>query len=652
MRQELPVLPFGPYRRYPIRASEQADPNDERQVCGRCLGGTCCSTEGPIALTGFDVLRLAAFFDLSPADFLLAFTQDRFAGEDGDERYRSWIESAESSIVTYLRRRANHPTSPCIFLKYIHDEDGTPRRVCSVHPARPLACREYYSDTCQKRWTGELAVVHAEGLEMVRDRKITTELVETNCRRLAPVTDADPLAKKWEYAFWSEMRRALDVERANNEGANSYPVADFQDPLDEKLNRLLSSRYLRFEEKYGPRPHGEQLAPYSAGLSFKGSPDHTRLLRIIRTGPTDDLFSRQDYPHFVGIRTMMPGVPLAESFGHARVTAERDEPWARAIARGWDFLLGLGAHAAQIGQLLEQSPWGTFELALLEALLPFDEGIQQRVAGRPCLRPAKRWAGAIASRFLHESRASLAARRAGPTAWMQLCRTAAHYDSGAAPRHLRRVAQVIGAEAARRLPPAWRRDRIQRWFRPLARPRTPEAWRRLVERLSELPSLAALGPPPRSAGVYAAVLAKLERLPLPESPPAWTFEALDAFARASRCSPSPLRRRAADLATRWSVHVEGGNLWDSALLCRWPSLCARLGIAGSDTPGYARSIEHVLSSQRVDGSWGMDVPPNGLPESQDGYVLGALRATSAAVEGLCAALRAAGADGGSRFRRR
>jgi hypothetical protein len=79
----LPVLNFTPFRKYPTKLAEQ-EFDDDRNVCGRCLSGVCCSSEDPVYLTSFDVFRLAAFFDLSPAEFLLKFTQERFDGEDSD----------------------------------------------------------------------------------------------------------------------------------------------------------------------------------------------------------------------------------------------------------------------------------------------------------------------------------------------------------------------------------------------------------------------------------------------------------------------------------------------------------------------------------------------------------------------------------------
>ena len=537
MSAVLPVLQPRHSRTFPTRALQQEGFADAHSVCSNCLSGACCSSEGPIALTSFDVLRLAAFFDLSPAEFLLAFTQDRFPGGD---RYTDLIADPESSVVTFLRRRANHPTSPCIFLKYVREDDGTPRRVCSIHPGRPLACREYYFDTCRKRWTGELAVQQAEGLEMVRDGTIDVRTAEARCRELEPVGEADRLSKKWQYAFWSEMRRAADSDAANNEGAASYPIAGFQDPIGEKLNRLLSARHLRFEEKYGPTPHSEQLHAYDAGLAFKASPDRERLLRIIDTPPSSSLYADQDYPHFVGLRTLMPGARMPEQFELFEEPAGTDDPCASAIVRGWNFLLGVAGHAAQAGSLDELAPRGSVYLALRDALTPFTRAIQHQVAGAACFELVKEGLEAVA-----------------PT------RSA---------------------------------------------PRRPAA-------------------PDRRASTAAALRAtQLPRI----------FEALISSVEHRNLAASR-HARAAALAARWSMRVEALDGWRDEWLLRWPMVCARLGIASPATPGFVRGIDYLLGTQSPDGSWAINLEPGDLPWWQDYYLVNAIAATSAALEGLAAA---------------
>jgi Fe-S-cluster containining protein len=536
MSAVLPILQPHHSRTFPTRASQQGGFPDPYSVCANCLSGGCCSSEGPIALTAFDVLRLAAFLDLSPAEFLLAFTQDRFPGDD---RFSVLIADPGSSVVTFLRRRANYPTSPCIFLKYVREVDGTRRRICSIHAGRPLACREYYFDTCGKRWTGELAVQQAEGLELVRDGRIDRRTADARCRELEPVVEGDSLSKKWQYAFWSEMRRATDVHAANNEGAASYSIAEFQDPIDEKLNRLLSTRQLRFEEKYGPTPHSEQLHPYTAGLAFKQSDERERLLRIVRTPPAGSLYGGQDYPHFLGLRTLMPGTRMPQQFDLFPEPAATDDQCAAAIIRGWNFLLGVAGHAAQTGGLEEVLPDGSVYYALRDALEPFTKTMQQQIAGAACLEPVKTWLEAAAPRWR----------------------------------------------------PARRHVALDRW----------------------------------------ASTAALRRKQLPA-----IFEALHVEA-AHRGLTSRRQARAAALAVRWSRHVEGIDAWSNEWLLRWPMVCARLGLASLATAGFARGINYLLRSQGGDGSWGIDLETRDPAWWQDFYLVNAIGATAAAMEGLVAA---------------
>src|SRR5919202_3927554 len=242
----LPVLNFAPFRKYPTKHDKQ-EYSDDVRVCSDCLSGSCCVNDYPIHLSSFDILRLAAFFDMTCAEFMLNFTQERFDGEDGDAM-RPFIDDPDCSEVTYLRRRANYLKSPCIFLKYVREADGTPRRVCSVHEARPLACREFYFDACKLRGTVESAAALAEGFEKVRDGEITEAMAEAQLEQFGHQDVwTTRLAQGMEYSFWVEMKRAIRMEQANLEGANSYEMADFQDPIDEKLNRLLSKKNLRFE---------------------------------------------------------------------------------------------------------------------------------------------------------------------------------------------------------------------------------------------------------------------------------------------------------------------------------------------------------------------------------------------------------------------
>ena len=364
----------GPERRYPARADAQRKPRDERAICSRCLGGTCCATEGPIALTPFDVLRLCAALDLAPAEFFRLFTQDRFEGGDG-ERYRHWLANPANSVVSFLRRRTLDAASPCIFLKYIAEPDGTPRRVCSVHAARPLACREYYFNTCKKRWTGEMAVLQAIGYEAVRDRAVDADAVERHISNCGVATEDEPLGTSWRRGFWLEMRRALQPEVANHEGAAEPRLAELQDGIDVKINRLLSTPNLRFEEKYGPLPSAEQLHGFDFGMSMLDSAERARLLNIAtRPAAASRLFSGQDLAPHLGLRNL--------------VAEPRRAPLSRA-----DELLRFARRARQSPDLMELESPAALHLALFVALR------RQPEANRRAMRAVSDWHAAAALMF-------------------------------------------------------------------------------------------------------------------------------------------------------------------------------------------------------------------------------------------------------------
>ena len=368
----------GPERRYPARADAQGKPRDERAICSRCLGGTCCATEGPIALTPFDVLRLSAALDLAPAAFFRLFTQDRFEGADG-ERYQQWLADPLNSVVSFLRRRTLDAASPCIFLKYIAEPDATPRRVCSVHSARPLACREYYFDTCKKRWTGEMAVLQAIGYEAVRDRAVDADAVERHLADCGAATADEPLGGSWRRAFWLEMRRALQPEAANHEGAAEPRLAGLQDAMADKINRLLSTPNLRFEEKYGPLPSAEQLHGFDAGMSMLDRAERARLIDIATQPAAARLFAGGDLAPHHGLRNLV-ATPRS-----APESAPESAPLSRA-----DELLRFARRARQMPDLMELESPAALHLALFVALC------RQPEAARPALRTASAWHAAAA----------------------------------------------------------------------------------------------------------------------------------------------------------------------------------------------------------------------------------------------------------------
>jgi Fe-S-cluster containining protein len=410
---ELPIFTSAEFKEFPTRKDLQCY-DDYRQVCPDCVSGACCSSEDPIYLTSFDVFRLASVFNMSAAEFMLKFTQDSFGHPESDELRRRLIDDTNSSIVTYLRRRENIPTSPCIFLKYTLDSDGTPRRVCSVHDGRPLSCREFYFVHCRTRVTGELASMLAEGFEMIRDGQITEAMVDAEVARFG---QHDPqkttLSRNMEYYFWVEMKRALNPDQANLEGANSYAMADYQDPIDVKLNRVLSSKHLRFEERYGPRPRDEQLMPYTAGLKWAGSDEYERIMMILRTPPSTGLFASGDYPFYVGLRTHLPGAKYPSAFpvipdadindfirAVPRVLLFPDHDLVEvreitlsdvyvSVLKGYNHLIRFASYIATMGNVLEDGEPGFIESEIFLMTAGFETSLNPFIAQNPYLQPVK-----------------------------------------------------------------------------------------------------------------------------------------------------------------------------------------------------------------------------------------------------------------------
>jgi Fe-S-cluster containining protein len=418
-RGELPIFNFAEFRKYPARQGQQ-EYDDDSQVCGSCVSGGCCSSEDPIYLTSFDVFRLASFFNMSTAEFMLNFTQERFGDPESDEIRRLLIDDPNSSIVTYLRRRANFPTSPCIFLKYIRDRDGSPRRICSVHDGRPLSCREYYFSHCKTRVTGELASLQAEGFEKIRDGEITEAMVDAELARFGK---HDPqkatLSCNMDYFFWVEMKRAINIDQANVEGANSYDMAVYQDSIDVKLNRVLSSKYLRFEEKYGPGPRDEQLMPYTAGLGWAGSAEYERIMMLLHTPPSTGLYALGNYPFYVGLRTALPGakypsefpiIPDAEinafirSIPHVRLFPHHDAAEVQAITlrdvyasvlKGYNHLIRFASYIATMGNVLEDCEPGFIESEIFLMIVGFETSLNPFIAQNPYFQPVKHYMARI-----------------------------------------------------------------------------------------------------------------------------------------------------------------------------------------------------------------------------------------------------------------
>lgn len=666
--RSLPVLNFAPFRKYPTKLAEQ-EFEDDTLVCRSCLSGVCCSSEDPIYLTSFDIFRLAAFFDLTPAQFLLTFTQERFDGEDSEQERRPWIEDPESSKVTYLRRRGNTPTSPCVFLKYVREEDGTPRRICSVHDARPLSCREFYFSHCKTRQTGELAALLAEGYEKVRDGEITEALADAQLARLRGHDFSSARASEsMEYAFWFEMRRALKMERANGEGSRSYVAAEYQDAIDEKLNRVLSAKYLRFEEDYGPEPCCEQLMPYTSGLSFAGSPERARIMKLVRTRPSGDLYAPGDYPFYFGLRTMVPGVSHSEIFpvineaeaeamledvppvalfpgdGSPEVRAITRRDVCASVLRGVNHLIRFSGYLAAVGNVLEGERAGVLELELLAALSRPVKGTDDLVSRNPRLQPVRLYLAEQAVGLLEESVNDARKPAAFFAAYRDLCSVGAAVAS--LPPDLRRRFEALGEVVLQNL----RRDRPQDYVRlhnpvaarraagkPLSARGAWAAWERgaLDVAYAARAGFDGLDLP----AYYANSISELEKIPFRKSYAMSLYRVFSATSRGmSLTNPDNFPRgtygeTAARLASygrelyAWMEREWGVESLDLETLAGFA--CSAFTVAVRERDSQAGAVvRRLLDSQSPDGGWGTDPVAPGAGMRQADYLRGLCRTTS------------------------
>jgi hypothetical protein len=202
------------------------------------------------------------------------------------------------------------------------------------------------------------------------------------------------------------------------------------------------------------------------------------------------------------------------------------------------------------------------------------------------------------------------------------------------------MVSFLRAQVRRRLPSDFISRCVIRSLQPQRPPQTAQEWKRLIVRIDNLRALRDLAAPGDSPQIVACALDSLERRVFSRTGAIFMLQALDAFTRVERLSSSE-RCRLAKIALRWAAEMEEQQLWDNETLHSWARVCWRLGAAGSETPGFSRSIQYILSAQSSDGSWRTDLLPEELPEWQSHYLLGAVRWTSVAVEGLCGALLAA-----------
>jgi Fe-S-cluster containining protein len=674
--RELPVLNFAPFRKYPTKIDQQYF-TDDWQVCHSCVSGVCCVTEDAIALTSFDIFRLAAFFDMSPAEFMLNFTQDQFDGEE-DWIRRELNNDPKNSVVTWLRRRGKTAASPCIFLKYIREPDGTPHRVCSIHDGRPLSCREFYFIHCKTRVTGELAALLAEGFEKVRDGVITEEMVDAQLARFKEHDfESAKLAESMEYDFWNEMKCALNMDQANVEGSNSYDMADYQDPIDEKLNRVISAKYLRYEEKYGSKPCDEQLMPYTSGLRFASSEEYARIMTVLKNSPSSGLFESGNFPHDIGVRTMVtgvkhaavfPAIPALEadsflaSIPSRRLFPEHDQPEVReitqrdiyaAILKGYNHLIRFASHIVALEPILEYDPPGTIERELFAIFASFETSLNPYIAHNPYLQAAKHHMGKVAIELLEQElaaattadeffdclRASFPIQLVKSTLSPEL-RTRAEkinadlnfklkknkpelYLCAENPVERRRAAgKRLGNKAGYKAWSEWYQQVLDIRFASQAdfmRLDLPAFYRRAMDDLEKIPFR-------KSYGIYLCEMVKH----LANSMTSYNlipYSDMSYQSEADRLAAYAIR------LFNW-IEEKGSENHNCEIIAELPLAYRELGVSYNRERSTGLMVHRLLDSQLPDGSWETNPTSQNKPDSQGEYLEKMYRVTGACLNGL------------------
>ena len=88
-------------------------------TCTRC--GRCCSGGPNVALTVFDVVRMARFLRMEWKEFL-----------------KNYVKVIIADVIPHMLLRGNEK-GHCLFLAWKHDS----KSLCVIYPARPMRCRVY-----------------------------------------------------------------------------------------------------------------------------------------------------------------------------------------------------------------------------------------------------------------------------------------------------------------------------------------------------------------------------------------------------------------------------------------------------------------------------------------------------------------------------
>jgi Fe-S-cluster containining protein len=675
--KELPILTFGPFRKYPTKRSEQVF-SDVRQVCHACVSGACCTNQDAIALNSFDIFRFATYFNMSPAEFMLNFTQDEFDGEAKNLRREGWNENPHSSVVTWLRRRENFAASPCIFLKYIRDADGTPHRICSVHDGRPLSCREYYFSHCKTRGTGELAALLAEGFEKVRDGEITEAMVDSQLARYeGPDISSATIAESFEYSFWVEMKCALNLDQANIEGSNSYDMAAYQDSIEKKLNRVISSKYLRFEERYGLEPRDEQLMPYTSGLSFAGSAEYERIMKVVHTPPSLGLFRMRNFPYYTSIRTLMPGVRHAKIF--PTIPDRESNSFIKKIPavllfpnhdlsevqqitlrdvyvatlKALNHLIRFSSHIVALDPILEHEAPGTLERQLISGIASFETALNSYIARNPYLQPVKEHLACISIKMLEEELAKANAEEV--------------FDCFRSLQPLQRVKATLSSELQTRMETLQkailgklRKSKVRRYLnfenpievrrlagKSLGVRKAWQAWSEWYGQMLDMRYAGLAGFTDRDiARFYRQSIDDLEKLPFRRDYAVNLLEAAKYLAHGmTGYNDIPYQamedKKSADRLAIYGINIfnrlaqRGENIHDYETTAEFlAAIYKGLGLSYNHDRNFGLIVYRLLESQLPDGSWDTNPLPEEIPGSQGEFLERMYRITCACVPGL------------------